>query len=93
MRGHGIATESASYSHKKEAKMVHHLEIHPAMDGGHRVEVHHSSMHEPAKKEFAGPHEAVSLPKGHILHHIAGHLGIATSDLNKAEEREPEEEA
>lgn len=60
---------------------VDHIEIHPAMNTGHRVEAHFansglSEYKEPEKKEFAGPHAKVSLPKGHILAHIAGHMGI-----------------
>ncbi len=72
-------------------KMVDHLEIHPTMDSGHRVEVHHTSYeHRPVKKEFAGPHAKVNLPKGHVLAHIAEHMGIPVTHrgMQKRDEKE-----
>lgn len=58
-----------------------HIEIHPAMGGGHRVEAHYANRgmdgyKEPEKKDFAGPHAKVSVPKGHILHHVAQSMGV-----------------
>lgn len=62
---------------KKSPKVIDHLHIRPTMDGGHVVEQHFTNYeHGPESKEFSGPHAAVSLPAGHVLHHIAGHMGI-----------------
>lgn len=74
-------TKATTYKEKKSPKIVSHIEIHPNMEGGHNVEIHHthSFEHPPIVKKFPGPHEAVSLPEGHILHHIASKLGVETS--------------
>jgi len=65
---------------RKAKKVVSHLEVRPNMSGGHNVETHHTASydHPPAIKEFAGPHAAVALPKGHVLHHISQEMGIPT---------------
>jgi hypothetical protein len=74
-------TMATTYKEKKPAKVISHLEIHPNMEGGHNVEIHHThSMDHPAvTKIFGGPHEPVSIPKGHILAHVADHMGIPTT--------------
>jgi hypothetical protein len=79
-------TVATTFKDKKPAKIVSHLEVHPNMDGGHNVEIHHThSFDHPAEvKEFSGPHEEVSLPKGHILHHIAKNLGISIAPTGVA---------
>jgi hypothetical protein len=48
------------------------------MQGGHDVHVVHTHPydHPNIVKKFEGPHDGVSLPDGHVLHHIGGHMGI-----------------
>ena len=73
---------ATTHKERKPAKVVSHIEIHPEMNGGHRVETHHTHGfdHPPAIKHFAGPHAAVSgIPEGHILGHIANQLGVPTA--------------
>jgi hypothetical protein len=71
---------ATTHKERRAPKVVSHLEIRPNMDGGHNVEVHHTHYDYPPKvKEHAGPHEAVSLPKGHVLHSIAKEMGIQTT--------------
>jgi hypothetical protein len=71
---------ASTHKERKQKKVISHIEIHPAMDGGHRVETHHthSFEHPPTVKEFGGLHEAVEIPKGHVLHHVAQEMGIPT---------------
>jgi hypothetical protein len=64
---------------KADSKVLDHISIHPIMGGGHRVEQHFAGGQEPVSKDFAGPHEPVNLPEGHVLEHIAGHMGIQSS--------------
>jgi hypothetical protein len=84
---------------KKPAKMMTELTVRPGMDGGHSVTEHYSGggmdYHEPKVTEFKGPHAKVSLPAGHILHAIAGHLGVpvGAADLEKAEESGGQDES
>lgn len=58
-----------------------HIRIEEAENGGHSVEHHFESgggaYHEPKTFVFGKPEGAKpSLPKGHILQHIAEHMGI-----------------
>lgn len=58
-------------------KVMDHMEIHPNMQTGHNVEAHFTHYsHDKETKEFSGPHGKVTLPKGHILAHMAKHMGI-----------------
>ncbi len=64
---------------KQHKPVVHHIEIHPKLGGGVRVEIHHSEphLHAPKAKEFA-PEE------GEKFHaHLAKNTGLSW---------EPEEE-
>lgn len=72
---------ATTHKEKVAKKVLSHIEIHPAMGGGHRVEEHHTHSfdHPPKVKEYEGPHEAVNLPKGHVLHGIATAMGIHTT--------------
>lgn len=57
---------------KKPPKVIAHIEIHPAMGGGVRVEHHHTEPmhHPPAIHEFkAGDHEG-------FMEHIDEHAGM-----------------
>jgi hypothetical protein len=58
-----MAADVRATSHKERIppKVVSHIEIHPNMEGGHNVEVHHTHSydHPPIVKKFEGPHEAV----------------------------------
>jgi hypothetical protein len=74
---------ATTFKEKKSPKVVSHIEIHPNMKGGHSVHVVHTHPHDHPNivKEFEGPHEGIDLPSGHILHHIAGHLGIPTKGI------------
>jgi hypothetical protein len=88
--------DTAASTHKereqrKPAKVVSHIEIHPMMDGGHAVHTVHTQPfdHPNIVKKFAGPHESVKLPKGHILHHVGDHLGVALgNDVGAGEDSE-----
>jgi hypothetical protein len=72
---------ASTHKERKAPKMVSHLEVHPNMEGGHNVVVHHTNPvdHPPKEKEFSGPHDSVVLPKGHILESIAKHMNIHTT--------------
>lgn len=76
-------TMATTFKEKKPPKVVSHLEVHPSMGGGHAVHVVHTHgyEHPPMVKEFEGPHEPVSLPKGHVLGHLAEHMGIPTKGV------------
>ena len=73
--------KATTHKERVPPKVVSHLEIHPNMEGGHNVEVHHTHRfeHPPVVKKFEGPHEPVSLPAGHILAHVAKEMNIPTS--------------
>jgi hypothetical protein len=82
-------SRATTYKEKIPEKVVSHMEIRPNMSGGHNVELHHTHFdHPPAVKKFDGPHEPVSIPKGHILHHVAKQLGISMSDVGAGEDTE-----
>jgi hypothetical protein len=74
---------------------LHHLEIHPAKNGGHTV--HHHFMPKPASRSgaFMGPeepeHHVFGPEEGHeMLAHVAHHLGIKPV-AEREEDEEPEE--
>jgi len=50
-------------------------------EGGHNVVAHHTQPadHPPIEKKYAGPHDSVVLPKGHVLESIAKHMNIHTT--------------
>jgi hypothetical protein len=79
---------ATTHKDKKPAKVVSHLEIHPNMEGGHNVSVHHTHPydHPPKEKKFSGPHDSVVLPKGHILKNIADEMGIHTTQAGAGSE-------
>ena len=87
-------SDVAATTHKEKIpkKVISHIEIHPGMDGGHRVEVHHTQPfhHPPQVKHYSGPHDSVVLPGGHVLAGIAGHMGINTTGTGAGSE-EPTE--
>ena len=87
---------ASTFKEKKQPKVISHIEIHPAMDGGHDVHtVHtHSYDHPDKVKHHAGPHESVALPNGHVLHSIAKEMGIETTGAGAgAEEPQSDKEA
>lgn len=69
-----------------------HLRVEEAENEGHVVEHHFESgggYKEPETHVFAkhdGPKP--QLPEGHVLHHIAKHMGIPHEVMGAAEERE-----
>lgn len=73
-----------------------HVRIEEAENDGHSVEHHFESgtgtYHEPKTFVF-GKHEGPlpKLPKGHILTHLAEHLGIPHEAMNAMEQVEKEE--
>lgn len=76
-----------------------HLRIEKAENGGHLVEHYFESgtgtYREPETHVFAEPSGTKpSLPQGHVLHHIAKHMGIPHEVIGKGSEQseEPEEE-
>jgi hypothetical protein len=83
-------TMATTFKDKKPPKVVSHVEVHPNMGGGHSVHtVHtHSFDHPPAVKQFKGPHEAVSLPKGHVLAHVAEQMNIPNKGLAAGDEED-----
>ncbi len=77
-----------------------HVRIEEAENGGHSVEHHFESGNgaytQPKTFVFARPEGKVSLPKGHILQHVAEHLGIPHEIIGKThgeQSQEPEKEA
>jgi hypothetical protein len=93
---------STSYAHEsrmnpevkpKAKSSLQAIHIHPSMHGDGHVVMTHQFGGGAESKEFTGPHAAVTLPAGHILSHVAEHLGIPTAkaDIDKAEETEDTE--
>ena|ERR1700722_14067574 len=87
-----MASDTVASTHKelkerKIPKVVDHLEVHPNMEAGHNVHtVHsHSFDHPDVIKKFKGPHAKVSIPAGHILHHIGKQIGVDMSDVGAGE--------
>ena len=82
MEGHSIQ-EAAKRS--KAPKVLSHMEIHPQMGGGVRVEHHYSSYeHKPSMHEFAEDEGA----KFHA--HMTKHTGLAHEKVEEQGESEPE---
>lgn len=85
--------------------MLDHLRVEEAENGGHVVEHHFensSSMggyKEPETHVFSKPVDGDAkpeLPEGHVLHHIAKHMGIPHEVMGKThgeQSQEPEKEA
>lgn len=78
--------------------VIDHIRIEEAENGGHSVEHHLESgagpYHEPKTYVF-GKHDGPKpqLPEGHVLHHIAKHMGIPHEVISKSETHgEPSEE-
>jgi hypothetical protein len=72
-----------------------HVRIEEAENGGHSIEHHFESgsgaYHEPKTYVFGKPEgPKPKLPKGHVLQHVAEHMGIPHEVMGKSEE--PEEE-
>ena len=65
----------------KGKKEMDHMRVMKAENGGHMVEHHFQGFDHPPEQGFAGsaPTEEVALPKGHVLQHIAEHMGIPHS--------------
>jgi hypothetical protein len=86
----GTVSDVAATTHKerKQPKIVSHLEIHPNMEGGHNVSVHHTHPfdHPAIEKKYSGPHDSVVLPKGHVLESIAKHMNIHTTGAGAGSE-------
>lgn len=63
---------------KSSKKMLDHMRIHHAENGGHIVEHHFTSgmgaFHEPERHVFAG-HEG-----GKLLDHVAHHMGVTDNE-------------
>ena len=80
--------------------VLDHLRIEEAENGGHVVEHHFESgtgaYHEPETHVFAKPASAkLQLPEGHVLTHVAKHLGIPHEVIGKTHgepSQEPEKE-
>lgn len=81
-------TVATTFKDKKPPKVVSHVEIHPSMGGGHAVHtVHtHGYEHPAAVKNFKGPHAEVSIPKGHVLAHVAEQMNIPNKGLAAGDE-------
>ena len=83
--------------------VLDHLRVEEAENGGHVVEHHFESgmgaYHEAETHVFSKPLNGAAkpeLPAGHVLTHIAKHLGIPHEVIGKtsgAQSQEPEKEA
>jgi hypothetical protein len=70
----------------KAPKVLAHIKVLPAMEGGHEIVLHHNHPSHPnIQNHFPGPHAAVSLPHGHVLRHIGENMGISMSDVGAGE--------
>jgi len=83
----------------KSKAVLNQLRIEEAENGGHVVEHHFESgtgaYHEPETHVFAEPEGKPKLAKGHVLQHIAEHLGIPHEVIGKTHgepSQEPEKE-
>lgn len=77
---------------KKIKKEVEHIRISEAKNEGHIAESYFTSYeHTPEKNVFATgtPHP---VHEGHLFHHLAKHLHIPHTVVDKKEEHEPDEE-
>jgi hypothetical protein len=86
--GHKADSFATTFKDKKPPKVVSHVEVHPSMGGGHAVHtVHtHGYEHPAAVKNFKGPHAEVSIPKGHVLAHVAEQMNIPNKGLAAGDE-------
>lgn len=85
----------------KSKPALSHVRLEEAENGGHSIEHHFESgngnYHEPKTFVFGKPEGArPQLPEGHVLTHIAEHLGIPHEVIGKTsgkQSQEPEKEA
>ncbi len=71
----------------KPKKELDHMRIEESENGGHAVTHHFTSFeHPPELHTFAQPGEEVELPEGHVLQHVAKHLGIPHSVIEEKEQ-------
>lgn len=79
----GIAVAESSRA-KKTPKVLHHIEVHPQLGGGVRVEHHHTSYEHPVETHEFAKHE------GDKFHdHMSEHTGMH-ENLEEQGESEPE---
>lgn len=90
-----VMEHNAALKRGRNAKpMLAHVRIEEAENGGHSIEHHFESgagtYHEPKTFVFGKPEGTKpKLPKGHVLQHIAEHMGIPHEVMG---EKEAEEE-
>jgi hypothetical protein len=85
---------------QKSKPVLSHIQIEEAENGGHSVEHRFENngpgYHEPKTFVFGKPEGAKpQLPKGHVLQHVAEHMGIPHEVMGKesgAQSEEPEKE-
>ena len=86
---------------RNKKPVLDHLRMEEAENGGHVVEHHFESgngYHEPETHVFSKPLDGDAkpqLPEGHVLTHIAKHMGIPHEVIGKthgAQSEEPEKE-
>jgi hypothetical protein len=80
----GISVAESSKA-KRAPKVLHHLEVHPQMGGGVRVEHHYSSYEH--KME---PHEFGEGEGGKFHEHLSNHTGLSHEDVEEQGSSEPE---
>jgi hypothetical protein len=88
-------TVATTFKERKPPKVISHIEIHPAMNGGHNVHTVHTDRyaHPDIVKKFEGPHAPITAPKGHLVAHLAGLMGIPThNEAAGTEENQSEKE-
>jgi hypothetical protein len=80
----GISVSESSKA-KRAPKVLHHLEIHPQMGGGVRVEHHHADyQHKMEPHEFE-EHEGTKFHE-----HLTKHTGLAHEEIEEQGGSEPE---
>lgn len=80
----GISVAESSKA-KKTPKVLHHLEIHPKMGGGHIVTHHYTSyQHQPKEHHFEAD------DGDSAMHHIAKHAGLPHPMIDEQEESHSE---
>lgn len=82
MEGISVAESSKA---KKAPKVLHHLELHPEMGGGVRVEHHHAGYEHKMESKSFGEDEGPEFHK-----HIAKHTGMAHEEIEEQSKSEPE---
>ena len=85
MEGISVAESSRA---KKTPKVLHHIEIHPKMGGGHIISHHYSGyQHQPTEHHFdEGDGEKA-------MAHIAKHAGLPHPKVEEQGGSEPEPES